>query len=151
MSVAWPSIPHWPDEPASEAFGFVLPGADIDLAGVAEVLRRTGSGRRKGSEVSVAEYRSSTWVDVVAAFAKGWMVRVYLKDGILSDARDMAGDCFRDHPRAADIATCDRLVDIMVADPGGHRAAFDCLDAAREWLKEQPGVIALDPGTGEPL
>jgi hypothetical protein len=144
MSVAWPGIPHWPDEPTSEAYGFVLPGGDIDLADVAETLRRTVSG------VSVGENRSGGRVEVVAAFAKSWMIRVYLKGGVLDEARDMAGDCFRNHPRAAEIATCDRLVDIMISDPHCTPAAFDCLDIACEWLKAQPRVIVLHPDTGEP-
>src|SRR5262245_24241694 len=87
MGVAWSDIPDWPDEPASEAYGFVVPGADIDLAVLAEVLRRKASGRRKGSGVSVGEHRSGGRVDVVAAFAGDWMVRVYLKDGVMDDAR----------------------------------------------------------------
>jgi hypothetical protein len=154
MSVAWPGIPHWPDEPVSEVYGFVLPDMELDLSKVASIFRETGSG------VSVGEYQTNDEVNfrhrpvvsqVVAAFAENWMVRVYLKVGVLGDAQQMADHCFRNHPQAAEIGTCDRLVDILVADPDCSVAAFDCLDTAREWLKGQPGVIVLHPDSGEPL
>jgi hypothetical protein len=144
--VVRPRIPHWPDEPASEALGFVLPGARLDLAEVAEAFRRQLPAG------SVAVERSGGRVGLVAAFGEGWMVRVMLKEGVRSDAEHMATEDFlRDHPRAADIATCDRMVDVMVADPDVSVAAFEALDAARAWLVGQAGVIAVHPDSGEPL
>ena len=56
-----------------------------------------------------------------------------------------------EHPRAAEMATCRRRVDVLVADPDVSVAAFDCLDTAREWLEAQPGVIVIHPDTGESL
>jgi hypothetical protein len=144
--VVRPGIPCWPDEPASEALGFVLPGAVIDLAEVAEVFRRQLPAE------SVGVHHSGGPIDLVAAFGDGWMVRVLLKDGVESDAEHMATEDFlRGHPRAAEIATCDRLVEVMVADPQVSVAAFEVLDAARGWLVGQPGVIAVHPDSGEPL
>jgi hypothetical protein len=142
----WPGIPHWPDEPSSEGYGFVLPEARIDLGEVAEVFRRQFPG------ASVGEHRSAGIVDVVAVLADDWMVRVSLKIGVREDARDVASAGFlRDHLRAAEIATCDRLVDLMVADPGVSGAACEALEAALAWLVAQPGVIAIHPDSGEQL
>jgi hypothetical protein len=144
--VVRPGIPRWPDEPASEVIGFVLPGARIDLAEVAAALRHQLPG------VAVVEHPPGGPVDSVAAFADGWMVRVLLKGGVQSDAEHMATEDFlRDHPRAAEIAGCDRMAEVMVADPDVSVAAFEALDAARGWLVRHPGVIAVHPDSGEPL
>jgi hypothetical protein len=141
-----PGIPKWPAEPADEALGFVLPGAEIDLDGVAEAFRR------QLPDESVRAHRVGGRVEVVAAFGDEWMVRVLLNDGIRSDAEHMATEGFlRDHPRAAEIAACDRLVVVMVADPEVSVAAFEVQEAARGWLVGQPGVIAVRADDGKPL
>jgi hypothetical protein len=145
MGVTWPGIPHWPDEPSSEVYGFVPPGADIDLSGAAESLRRALPG------VSIEVHRSAGVVNVVAAFADDWMVRVYRKEGVRGDALEMVrGGFLRDHPNATEIITCDRLVDVMIADPQVSVTAFEALEAARGWLLSQAGVIVVHPDTGEP-
>jgi hypothetical protein len=139
-------IPVWPDEPVSEALGFVLPTAVIDLSAVADLFRQ-----RLPAE-SVRVYPVDGSAELVAAFDKKWMVRVLLKGGVRSDAEHMATEDFlRTHPRATEIATCDRLVDVMVADPQASVAAFEVLEAARDWLLGQSGVIAVHPDSGEPL
>jgi hypothetical protein len=149
MGVAWPGIPHWPDEPVAEAAGFVLPEARMDLAPLLDLFRAL-SGRHGAA---VGTHSQDGRLDVVAAHAEDWMVRVYFNEGedVQNDAQLQAADCYAGHPRAAEIAQCARLVQILVADPDCHVAAFDFLDTAREWLKAQPGVIALHPDTGEPL
>ena len=148
-SVSIHGIPPWPDEPGHEAIAFVLPQAVIDLAPLAELLRERT--RVQGGEVSTHDRRGQ--MDVVAAHGDRWMVRVYLQEGndVLADSRDMAGDCYADHPRAAEMALCARSIDVMAADPSVSVAVFDCLDTAREWLKAHPGVIVIHPDTGEPL
>jgi hypothetical protein len=57
----------------------------------------------------------------------------------------------RDHPRAAEIATCDRCLSVSVADPEVHIAAFEVQEVARAWLLGHPGVIAVRADDGEPL
>lgn len=144
--VVRPGIPPWPDEPASVALGFVLPGTDLDLTEVAEAFRRDLPTESVGVD------RSEGRVELVAAFGDNWMVRVLLKNGVRSDAEHMATEDFlRDHPRAAEIATCDLLVEVMVADPRVSVAAFEALDAAHGWLVGRPGVIAVHPDNGKPL
>ena len=94
MSVAWAGIPHWPGEPAAEAVGFVLPHAPLDLAPLAALLREGCRGAAVGTRGRDGR------LDVVAAPAGGWMVRVYLQqgDGVLADSRAMAAGCYAEHP-----------------------------------------------------
>lgn len=144
--VVRPGIPRWPDEPTSEALGLVLPGASIDLTELAGLFRR----QLPAEAIAVDSSRGR--VDLVAAFADGWMVRAVFKEGVRSDAEHMASEGFlQGHQRAAEIATCDSMVEVMVADPTVSVAAFEALDAAIGWLVGQPGVIVVHPDSGLPF
>jgi hypothetical protein len=143
--VVIPGVPRWPGEPESDALGFVLPGGAVDLAELATALRQ-----RLPDATVVQDRRLG--VETVAVFAADWMVQVQLMDSVRSDAEGMANDGFlRDHARAVDIATCDRLVLVAIADPHECEAGFEALDTARQWLVGHPEVIAVREDTGEPM
>ncbi len=146
-SVSSRGFPSWPEEPVHEVAAFVLAQARLDFALLAQLL----SERARARNAQVATDRWRGILDKVAAYADGWMVQISMHEGedVLADCRDMAADCYAEHPRAAEMATCRCRIDVMVADPALSVAALDCLDTAREWLKAQPGVIAIHPDTGE--
>jgi hypothetical protein len=142
-----PGIPDLPDDANHEVLAFVPPQAGMDFKALTRVLSERARAQN-------AEFATHSWlgvIDEVAAYEDNWMVVVTFQEGdnVLADARDMAGDCYAEHPRAAEIATSRCRVDVWVDDPGVHVAAFDCLDTVREWLKAQPGVIVIHPDTGE--
>ena len=146
-SVSTPGFPAWPDNADHKVLAFVSPQTRIDFAALTELMRE----RARANGARFATDSSSGVIDQVAVFDDKWIVLVTFQenDAVFADLRDMAGHYYGEHPRTSEMATCRCRVDIHVLDPAVHVAAFDCLDTAREWLKSQPGVIAIDPESGE--
>ncbi len=149
-SVSTPGFPAWPEDADHEVMVFVLPQARIDFGALTKRLRR--KARANG-----AKFATRSWpgvMDKVAVYEDDWILLVTFQedDQVHADLRDMAGDCYADHPRAAEMATCRCRIDIYL-DPGRavHVAAFTFFDSAIKWLKVQPGIIVIDPETGEDL
>jgi hypothetical protein len=148
-SVSVPGYPEFPGEPEHEVLAFVLPQARLAFEAATELL--ADLARTGGAQFATHEWRGVS--DRAAAYGDEWMVEVSAQEGddVAADLKDMAGDCYAGHPRAAEIAACRRRVDVWVFDPAAHVTAFECLDGVREWLKAQPGVVVIHPDTGEPL
>jgi hypothetical protein len=140
-------FPDFPEEADHEVLAFVTPDASIDFADLSKLLHQ----KAQAHDAKFATYRWAGVIDQVAVYADGWIVLVNFQEDnlVAGDLRDMASRYYGEHPQAAEMARCRCRVDIYVSDPEVHVAAFDCLDTAREWLKAQPGVIAIDPETGE--
>jgi hypothetical protein len=149
MGLSIPGYPDLPEDAVHEVSAFVLPQARLDFAALTKLLAE----QARAHDAEVATHSWPGVVDQVAAYADDWMVEASFQEGddVLADLRDMAADCYAQHPRAAEMATCRCRVDVWVFDPDVSVAAFDCLDTARECLKAQLGVIVIHPETGESL